>query len=116
MTNPTHYRVDSVVDGYDAVIIGCDIHPSKCSGSSLATDWNNIMAFWRGYALRGRRVVFISLGDPYKLYDLPFLRTYVNAYSAADTSVNAAVKAIFGKIPFAGKSPVRLEGFFERED
>jgi hypothetical protein len=116
MTNPTHYRVDSVVDGYDAVIIGCDIHPSKCSGSSLSTDWNNIMAFWRGYALRNRRVVFISLGDPYKLYDLPFLRTYVNAYSNADTSVNAAVAAVFGKIPFKGRSPVRLEGFFERAD
>lgn len=116
MTNPTHYRVDSVVDGYDAVIIGCDIHPSKCSGSSLSTDWNNIMAFWRGYALRNRRVVFISFGDPYKLYDLPFLRTYVNAYSNADTSVNAAVAAVFGKIPFTGRSPVRLEGFFERDD
>ena len=116
MTNPTHYRVDSVVDGYDAVIIACDINCSKCSGSSLFTDWNNIMAFWRGYALRGRNVVFLSFGDPYKLYDLPFLRTYVNAYSPVDSSIRAAVKAIFGKIPFAGKSPVRLEGFFERED
>ena len=74
------------------------------------------MAFWRGYALRGRNVVFISFGDPYKLYDLPFLRTYVNAYSPVDSSIEAAVKAIFGKIPFSGKSPVRLEGFFERED
>ena len=116
MTNPTHNRVDSVVDSYDAVIIGCDINTMKSSGSSLFVDWNNIMAFWRGYALRGRKVVFISFGDPYKLYDLPFLRTYVNAYSASDTSVNAAVKAIFGKIPFAGKSPVALPGFFERED
>ena len=116
MTNPTHYRVDNMVDLYDAVIIACDIHPTKCSGSSLFTDWNNIMAFWRGYALRGRKVVFLSLGDPYKLYDLPFLRTYVNAYSPSDSSVNAAVKAIFGEIPFAGRSPVALPGFFERED
>ena len=74
------------------------------------------MAFWRGYALRGRNVVFVSFGDPYKLYDLPFLRTYVNAYSPDTSSVNAAVKAIFGKIPFAGKSPVALPGFFERQD
>ncbi len=116
MTNPTHYRVDSVVDAYDAVIIACDITPTKCCGSSLATDWNNIMAFWRGYALRGRRVVFVSFGDPYKLYDMPFLKTYINAYSPCDTSIKAAVKAIFGKIPFAGKSPVALPGFFDRED
>ena len=116
MTNPTHYRVDSVIDNYDAVIIACDINCTRCPGGSLSTDWNNIMAFWRGYALRGRNVVFVSFGDPYKLYDLPFLRTYVNAYSPDTSSVNAAVKAIFGKIPFAGKSPVALPGFFERQD
>lgn len=116
MTNPTHYRVDNVVDGYDAVIIACDISSRKSSGSSLSTDWNNIMAFWRGYALRGRNVVFISFGDPYKLYDLPFLHTYINAYSPSDSSIRAAVKAVLGKIPFAGKSPVSLPGFFDREE
>ncbi len=116
MTNPTHYRVDNVVDDYDAVIIACNISPKSCSGTSLRVDWNNIMAFWRGYALRNKKVVFLSLGDPYKLYDLPFLRTYVNAYSTAYSSTEAAVKAIFGQIPFMGKSPVRLEGVFERDD
>ncbi len=116
MTNPTHYRVDNVVDEYDAVIIVCDISPKCCSGTSLRVDWNNVMAFWRGYALRNKKVIFLSLGDPYKLYDLPFLRTYVNAYSTSYSSAEAAVKAIFGRIAFKGKSPVRLEGCFERED
>ncbi|MBQ8321835.1 MAG: glycoside hydrolase family 3 protein [Clostridia bacterium] len=116
MTNPTHYRVDAVVDDYDAVIICSTLSSRSSSGNSVKMDWQNVMAFWRGYALRNRKVVFISFGDPYKLYEMPYLRTYVNAYSACDTSVKAAVKACFGEIEFLGKSPVRLEGYFERAD
>ena len=115
MTNPTHYRIGAVVSDYDAVIILSTISPASSSGSSLRADWNNIMAFWRGYALRNKRTVFVSLGDPYKLYEMPYLRTYVNAYSASDTTQRAVVRALLGEIGFEGKSPVALRGYFERK-
>ena len=109
MTNPTHYRVNEVIDEVDAVFITSVIDTTNCSGSSLRLGWNNMMTFWRGYVFKNKNVVFVSLGDPYKLTELPFIKCYVNAYVKSRAAVAAAVAACLGEIPFEGKSPVRLE-------
>ena len=106
MTNPNHYEIDKIVDDMDAVFIISNINVSNCSGSSIRIGWNNMMTFWRGYVLRNKNVIFISFGDPYKLYDLPFLKTYVNAYHPNNYAIKAAIEACFGEIDFMGKSPV----------
>ena len=106
MTNPEHYEIDKIVDEMDAVFIISNINVSNCSGSSMRIGWNNIMTFWRGYVLRNKNLVFISFGDPYKLYDLPFIKTYVNAYHPNNYAIKAAIEACFGEIDFMGKSPV----------
>ena len=59
-------------------------------------------------------MIFTSFGDPYKLYDLPFLKNYINAYSSSDDIQRAFVKVLLGEIPAVGKNPVSLKGFFER--
>jgi beta-N-acetylhexosaminidase len=71
------------------------------------------MTFWRGYVLRNKNLVFISFGDPYKLYDLPFIKTYVNAYHPNNYAIKAAVEACFGEIDFMGKSPVDVQKSIE---
>ena len=54
-------------------------------------------------------MVFTSFGDPYKLFDYPYLKTYINAYSFSKSTQRAYVKAIFGEISFSGKSPVKIK-------
>ena len=66
-------------------------------------------------SVKGKNLVCISFGDPYKLYELPFLRTYVNAYSSSHFTQRAFVEVLLGEIEPQGKSPVALKGFFERE-
>ena len=110
-----HYEVNKIKHNYGCILINCRMDPISYLGGTLRINWNNIMTFWRGAAVDHPCVIFTSFGDPYKLYELPFLSTYVNAYSAAKESLKAVVKVILGEIPAVGKSPVELKGFFERE-
>ena len=67
-----------------------------------------MMTFWRGYIFKNKNLVFISLGDPYKLTELPFLKCYVNSYVKSKAALKAAIAACFGEKEITGKSPVKL--------
>ena len=109
MTNPTHYAIDEVIDSVAAVVVASYIDTTNCSGSSLRLGWNNMMTFWRGYIMKCKKLVFVSFGDPYKLHELPFLQSYVNAYIGSRTAIIATVDAILGDKPFVGSSPINLD-------
>ena len=96
-------------------MINSRLYEDDSTGSSMRFTWKNAGVFWRGYVLRHPKVVFTSFGDPYKLYEVPFLETYVNAFSAEKESQKAFVKVLLGEIEAKGKNPVGLKGFFERE-
>ncbi len=111
LVNPKHYDVKDLVDEYDLVLMSI----GYCStGGTNRLGWVQVMALWRGYLLQHPNLVFASFDDPYRLYDYPFARNYVNVYSRTKESQRAFVKALLGEIPAVGKSPVRFEGFFER--
>ena len=115
LSDNDHYLLNSIKDNYDCILINCRMEPANYLGGTMRINWDNIMPFWRGVAVDHPRVIFTSFGDPYKLYELPFLRTYVNAYGAAKESLKAFVKVLLGEKEAVGKSPVELKGFFKRE-
>lgn len=115
LTNPSHYTIKETIDDYDAVFINSKISSRDYQGGTLRIGWANIMTFWRAYVFKNKNVVFISFGDPYKLYEVPFIRTYANAFSFSPSTIRSAIKACLGEIEFNGKSPVSLKGYFERE-
>ncbi|MBE7068587.1 MAG: hypothetical protein E7381_04720 [Clostridiales bacterium] len=110
-----HKQVQEIMNNYDMICLNCKMSSQDYNGASMRVNWNNIMVLWRGYVLQHKRFVFTSFGDPYKLFDFPYLKEYVNAFSFTDASQRAVVKVILGEIEAQGKNPVRLEGFFERE-
>lgn len=111
----SHYELEKIKDGYDVILLNCRISSKDYLGGTLRINWDNIMPFWRGVAIDHPCVIFTSFGDPYKLYELPFLRTYVNAYSSSHFSQSAFVEVLLGEVEAKGKNPVELKGFFERE-
>ena len=115
ITNPKHKVIQNMIYNYDAVLLNCKMSSKDYHGGSLRIGWNNIMTFWRGYVLQHPKFIFISFGDPYKLYDAPYLKEYINAFSYSDASQRAVAKVLLGKIKAEGKNPVAFEGFFERE-
>ena len=110
-----HNKLEADMKNYDCILINCRISSMVYHGGTNRLNWDNIGCFWRGVGVAHPRVIFTSFGDPYKLYDLPFLRTYVNAYSHDEVTFRAFVKVLLGEIPATGKSPVEMKGFFERE-
>ncbi|HET9741741.1 MAG TPA: glycoside hydrolase family 3 N-terminal domain-containing protein [Terriglobales bacterium] len=60
------------------------------------------------------KTVVIAMGNPYLAMNFPAIETYICTYSNAPTSERAAVKAIFGEMPFTGKLPVSLPGIANR--
>ncbi|MBR2878687.1 MAG: hypothetical protein IKB92_06260 [Clostridia bacterium] len=110
-----HRKIETERELYDCILLDCRISSRDYLGGTLRINSDNIGPFWRGVVVGHPCVIFTSFGDPYKLYDLPFLRTYVNAYSSSDDIQRAFVKVLLGEIPAVGKNPVALKGFFERE-
>ena len=62
------------------------------------------------------KLIVISFGTPYFLYDMASVPTYINAYHDCEATINAAVRAMFGEIPFKGKSPVSVPHCFSFGD
>jgi len=116
-TNPDNVEVKKVVDEYkpDYILVNARHSYLDTYGNSRHVLWKNIMAFWRGTIFEGNKVIFTSFGDPFMLYELPFLKTYVNAFSPTKESKEAFLKVLFGEMEAKGKNPVELKPFFERE-
>lgn len=115
LTNPGHVTVKEKMQDAKTVFVNCKIGVQDYLGGSLRVAWANIMAFWRGFLLEHPSVVFTSFGDPYKLYEFPYLYTYINAFSSSEASQRGAVKVLLGEKPMVAKNPVTHKGFFERE-
>lgn len=115
MTNPIFSKFADIIENVDAVFVITNSGINN-GGSSTRLGWGQLHSFWRAVIFRNKNLIFISFADPYKLYELPYLKTYINAYSTSTNSIKSAVKACLGEAEFKGKSPVRLEGFFEREE
>ncbi len=50
--------------------------------------------------------VFVSVGNPYHLYDAPMVPVYVNGYCHAPAVIDAAIDKVLGKSEFKGSSPI----------
>ena len=112
-TNATREDFQDDLYNSQAVLINCKLSSQDYAGGSLRIGWDHILPFWRGEVLKHPKMVFTSFGDPYKIYDFPYLKTYVNAFSSSTATQRAFVKALLGEIPFQGKSPVSLKSFFK---
>lgn len=113
--NPDHHQINKVLNDYDAIIVASKFGPNNYHGGTFRVGWYNAMAFWRGYILKHPRLVFVSFGDPYKLYDYPYLATYVNAFSDTYPSQRAVTKILLGKEKERGKNPISFPPYFLRE-
>lgn len=50
--------------------------------------------------------VFVSVGNPYHLFDVPMIPTYINGYCHSPYVIDAMVEKLMGRSEFKGISPV----------
>jgi beta-N-acetylhexosaminidase len=58
--------------------------------------------------------LFISVGNPYHLFDAPMIKTYINGYCNSEYVIDAIMDKVMGRSEFKGTSPI--DPFCERED
>ena len=71
VVNPGHYELNKILKDYDAVLLTSCFHSMNNNGGSNRIGWPQAMTMWRAYILQHPRLIFASLGDPYKLYEYP---------------------------------------------
>lgn len=112
----THRDLNKIKDNYTMIVINSKISSKDYRGGDLRLGWwDGIMTFWRAYVLDHNRVVYVSFGDPYKIYEMNFLKTYVNAFAFEKDTQIAVAKLLAGELKAQGKNPVSLKGYFQRE-
>ncbi|GHN53098.1 glycoside hydrolase family 3 protein [Lactobacillus delbrueckii] len=69
-------------------------------------DWIHLMATDAPWFMRSIPTVFVSTANPYHLFDIPNVSTYINAYTGNPASIDATIRKLTGKEAFTGSSPV----------
>ncbi len=87
-----------------AALVDCHM---PCGMPSLYND--AAKTYWWAFSAGKDKAIGVSLGYPYLHYDvMSGADTFVNIYSNAPIVQKSFVKALYGEIPFEGKSPVDL--------
>ncbi|WP_062317768.1 beta-phosphoglucomutase [Demequina maris] len=94
-----------LLDHYDAVIYLVDIQP-RSNVTSARIEWAPFTAGNLPRHVTEIPTLVVSLGSPFHLQDVPFIRTYVNAYANNPETAEAVAAALTGEIAFRGESPV----------
>lgn len=69
-------------------------------------DWIHLMAADAPWFMKDIPTVFVSTCNPYHLFDIPMVSTYINAYTGNDVTIDALLKKMMGQGEFLGKNPV----------
>lgn len=69
-------------------------------------NWIQLMAADAPWFMKDIPTIFISTANPYHLFDIPNISTYINAYTGNEATIDALFRKLIGKEAFIGKSPV----------
>lgn len=69
-------------------------------------DWVHLMAADAPWFMRDIPTIFISTANPYHLFDVPAVSTFINAYTGNQTTLAALAEKLTGRSSFKGISPV----------
>ncbi len=50
--------------------------------------------------------IFVSVGNPYHLFDVPMIHTYINGYCHSSYVIDAVIEKVMGRSEFKGISPI----------
>jgi len=93
---------------FDVVLMSAVLRPSwgtnriRPAGTYMRDVWSLITS-------HHPRLVFVSYGSPYLLYEMPNLPLAINAYSPDLNTQKAVLRLLIGEINAMGKSPVDLD-------
>lgn len=102
---PIGNSVASFVERFDLIIYYCSV---KTSGSDTVSriSWAPPGGCNTPRYFNDIPTLFISVDNPYMLFDVPRVPAYINGYTPTPYVIEAIVEKIMGRSAFKGKSPV----------
>lgn len=97
--------INELKNKYDLVIYVANVETAS-NQTTVRLDWIHLMAANAPWFVKDIPTMFISLANPYHLFDVPMIKTFINAYSASEYVVDAVIEKITGKSEFKGVNPV----------
>ncbi|WP_437889482.1 glycoside hydrolase family 3 N-terminal domain-containing protein [Phytobacter sp. V91] len=97
--------IAQMVEKYDLALYLANIKPAS-NKTSLRINWTRPMGIDAPWFSCELPTLFISFGNPYHLFDVPKIPTYINAWTASPATIAATISKILGASPFTGTSPV----------
>ncbi|MCU1308638.1 MAG: glycoside hydrolase, family 3-like protein [Acidobacteriaceae bacterium] len=97
-----------IVAAYVVPTTGKMVSVNGVMKNSVALVGDNSTLMERILQSAGKKTAMVAMGNPYLAGEFPTVQTYICTFSNSPTSETAAVKALFGEIPFRGKLPVTL--------
>ncbi len=109
-------NVSSFKNSVDLVIYVANVKPSNLRNSTRI-NYNSILGLDAPWFVNEVPTIFISLGSPYHMYDMPMISTFINAYYPTEQVITKVVEKIVGKSKFKGVSPVNAKfNFYGKQE
>jgi beta-N-acetylhexosaminidase len=64
-------------------------------------------------SMKDKNTAVVAFGSPYLIRQFPDAKVYAVTYAIEEVGQTAAVRTLFGEVPFQGKLPVRIPNLFE---
>ena len=101
-----YMRIEEYIKEHFDVIVYCANFGTTSNQTVVRIQWPNNNMSWCPNFYHTVPTVFVSIENPYHLLDAPRVRTYINAYSPTDTTIEAVVEKLVGRSEFTGVNPV----------
>ncbi|HEY3131433.1 MAG TPA: hypothetical protein VGL91_18400 [Acidobacteriota bacterium] len=95
---------------YDAALTTAFIRVAAYKGSIDLTEGQ--MKLLRRFSSSPKPFIFVLLGSPYLLSQLPELPSYILTYDYNPEAERASIRCILGELKFRGKLPASLPGLY----
>jgi beta-N-acetylhexosaminidase len=105
-------KVLTDAQNYDSVILAPFVKRAAAKGT-VALPENQVAFVRQILALNNKKVGVIAFGNPYMIRQFPEAKTYVVTYAIEEVAQAAAVRTLFGEVPFSGKLPINIPNLFQ---
>ena len=97
--------VEDLKEKFDIAIYVANIETAS-NQTTVRINWIQLMAANAPWFMASIPTIFISTANPYHLFDVPYLSTYINGYTGNPETVEAIIRKIIGQEIFEGMSPI----------
>ena len=106
-------RLDSLLRPGDRVVLATFVRTIEGVGRFAIGEH---VARWVDSVAISRPVTVVAFSNPYVVREFGWVSGYIATYGRGDAVERAAARALAGRIPFRGRAPITLPGFFQTGD